>query len=515
LTFAGVILAMFLGSLDQTIISTAMPRIIADLGGFNRYTWISSAYIIASAVVMPITGRLTDMYGRKMFYLIGMAIFLLSSFACGLSRTMTQLIISRAVKGLGAGIMLSTGFAVIGDLFPPAERGKYIGMGSAIFGISSVIGPTLGGVITDKLSWQWVFYINVPLCVVIIGLFMRYFPPLRPHNQRHRIDMPGIVTLVMTIVPIMLALTWGGVDYPWDSFLILGMFAFSIVMLICFLIIERRSVEPIIPLIMFKNPIVAISLTVTLLTGFGMYGSIIFIPLFFQGVLGVTATVSGNFLSPMMLGMVLGSFVSGQFLSRFGGHYKRQGIIGLAILIAGLALICRMGMETRFVQVVLNITITGIGLGAIMPLYTIAVQNAVSHNLLGVATSSTAFFRSLGGVFGLAVLGSVMNTRFYTGFMSTLPEAVKNAVPMEQLMLMAHNPQALVNPERQAQLKAAMLQLGTQGGELFQQLIMVLRQALQTALSHAFCAGLAAVLIAFILNLFLKEIPLQKASPTR
>lgn len=510
ITYAGVVLAMFMASLDQTVISTAMPRIIADLGGFAHYTWVSSAYIIASAVIMPITGRLTDMYGRKLFYLIGMLVFLLSSVACGLSQTMVQLIISRAVKGLGAGIMMATGFTVIGDLFAPAERGKYVGYGSAVFGISSVIGPTLGGFITDALSWQWVFYINIPLGVLIIGLFWRYFPNLRPQAERARVDIAGIAALIFMVVPLMLALTWGGVDYPWDSNRIRILFAVSAVMLVFFIRIENNSPEAIVPMVMFKNPIVTISLAVTLLTGFGMYGSIIFIPLFFQGVLGATATVSGNFLSPMMLGVVAGSFVSGQLLSHTGGHYRRQGIAGIAVLALGLGLLSRMEMSTSYAEAVMQISITGIGLGIIMPLYTIAVQNAVPYSLLGVATSSTAFFRSMGGAVGLAVLGSVMNTRFSSEFLARLPEGVKFVLPAERLMMMAHNPQALVNPDRQHQLKAFLVPMGVQGARIYEQLMVVLRQSLQAALSRIFLVSLMMVALAFILNLFLKEIPLRK-----
>lgn len=509
MTFAGVILAMFLGSLDQTVIGTAMPRIIADLGGFERYTWVSSAYIIASAITMPVTGRLTDMYGRKFFYITGLAIFLISSVACGLSQTMTQLIISRAVKGLGAGVMMATGFTVIGDLFSPAERGKYIGYGSAVFGLSSILGPTLGGYITDTLSWHWVFFINIPLCLLIIVLFLMFFPNLRPRIRRHRIDFAGILALGLAVVPAMLALTWGGVQYPWASLQIRGMFAFSMVMLTGFVVIERYTPEPIVPLAIFKNRIVAFSLIVTLLTGFGMYGSIIFIPLFFQGVLGATATLSGNFLTPMMLGMVLGSFISGQLLSCAGGHYKFQGIAGIAILALGLALVSRMGVQTAFITAVVNISITGFGLGMTLPLYTIAVQNAVSYGLLGVATSSTAFFRSLGGAFGLAVLGSVMHTRFAAGFSDKLPPVLKATLPTPRLAMMTHNPQALVDPEKQHLLKTALEKAGPQGSQLFQQLMQTLRQSLQSALSEVFLVGLLVVLAAFVINLFIKEIPLR------
>ncbi len=508
MTFAGVLMAMFLGSLDQTIIGTAMPRIIADLGGFSHYTWISSAYIISSAVIMPITGSLTDRYGRKPFYMIGLSLFLITSIACGLSQTMWQLIVSRAAKGLGAGIMMATGFTVIGDLFPPAERGKYIGTGSAVYGLSSIIGPTLGGYITDTLSWNWVFFINIPLCFTIIALFALYFPDVRPKRERHRIDLGGMTTLVLAIVPAMLALTWWS-DHSWRSVRILGMFGFSAAMLVCFLWIESRSKAPIVPLAMFRNRIVAVALIVTFLIGFGMFGSIIFIPLFFQGVLGVTATISGSFLTPMMLGMVLGSFFSGQSLSRMGGHYKIQGMMGLGLMAAGLAMLATLDMNTGYARAVMYISVAGIGLGATLPIYTIAVQNAVSHKFLGAATSSTAFVRSLGGAIGLAVLGSVMNGRLSAGFHDHLPQALQTVIDAPRLSALARNPQALVSAEQRQVLRDLFSELGPQTTALFDATMVSLRQALQAALSQVFLVALVVVAGAWLINFWLKEVPLQ------
>ncbi len=508
-TLAGVMLAMFLSSLDQTVVGTAMPRIISDLGGFSHYTWVTTAYIITSAVTIPITGKLTDMYGRKFFYTSGLVIFILSSLLCGLSNTMTQIITFRGIQGIGAGIMIANAFTVIGDLFPPAERGKYQGYMSGVFGLSSIIGPILGGFITDTLSWHWVFFINIPLGVVIISLFIKFFPNLRPDNLKHHIDYPGLVTLILTVVPAMLALSWGGVEYSWVSIQIIGMFGFSTAMLALFLIIENRSQEPIIPLFLFKNRIITISEVVIFFTGIGMFGCIIFIPLFFQGVLGATATTSGSFLTPMMLSMVTGSVISGQLLSRAGGHYRFQGAIGIAIMSTGLVLLSRISVETTYMLAVRNIIITGFGLGITMPLYTIAVQNAVPYSLLGVATSSTAFFRSLGGSVGLAILGSAMNNRFATEFTSRLPATIKAAISPDTLMSLAQNPQALVSPEAQAQLQDVLKQMGTQGPALLEQVLQVLRQALGSALSEVFLIGFFVLIIAFVVNLFIKEIPLR------
>lgn len=509
-TFAGVMLAMFLSSLDQTIVGTAMPRIISDLGGFSHYTWVTTAYVIASAVTIPITGKLIDMYGRKRFYIGGLVVFVLASFLCGLSSTMTQIIVFRGVQGIGAGIMMANAFTVVGDLFPPAERGKYQGFTSGTFGLASIIGPTLGGYITDTLSWHWVFFVNIPLGLVLILLFVFFFPNYRPDDLKHNVDYPGLATLILTVVPAMLALSWGGVEYPWSSPQIIGMFSFSLVMLGLFLMIESRSEEPIIPLSLFKNRIVAISEIVIFFTGMAMFGGIIFIPLFFQGVLGTTATASGNFLTPMMLGMVVGSIISGQFLSRAGGHYRIQGAIGIAIMGAGFALLSRMTVETSYTNAMMRIVITGFGLGITLPLYTIAVQNAVSYNLLGVATSSTAFFRSIGGAVGLGILGSVMNNRFVPSLISRLPASVKDMLPSDMLASLVRNPQALVSPEAQAQLQGFLAQMGLQGSAIFEQILQALRQALDSALSQVFLIALFMLIFAFVANLFIKEIPLRK-----
>ena len=510
ITMVGTLLAMFLSSLNQTVVGTAMPRIIADLGGFAQYTWVTTAYLISSTVSVPITGRLIDIYGRKWFYTAGIIIFVLGSLLCGLSQTMTQIIAARGFQGIGAGIMMANAFTVVGDLFPPAERGKYQGMTSGVLGISSIIGPTLGGFITDSLSWHWVFYFNIPLGVLIILLFVFFFPNLRPDSLKHQVDYIGAVLLILATVPIMLALSWGDVEYPWLSAPIIGMSVFSLVMAMFFIVTEKRSREPIIPLWLFRNRIIAVSIPVIFFSGIGMFGAIIFVPLFFQGVLGLSATTSGNFLTPMMLGMVAGSFISGQALSRAGGHYRVQGLIGLAIMALGIGLLSRMNTETSYATAITNIILVGFGLGITMPLYTIAVQNAVPYNVMGVATSSTVFFRSIGGSVGLAILGAVMTNRFASEFISRLPSALKTVIPSELLSSLAHNPQALVSGQAQEQLKALLTPLGEQGLTLFDQLLQALRLALNSALSQVFLIGLGVVLIALIINFFIKEIPLRR-----
>lgn len=510
LTMAGVMLSMFLSSLDQTVVGTAMPRIISDLGGFSHYTWVTTSYLITSTVVVPIVGNLTDLYGRKLFYIPGLIIFTLASLMCGLSNTLTEVIIYRGIQGIGAGVMMANAFTVIADLFPPAERGKYQGLMTGVFGVSSVLGPVLGGFITDALSWHWVFFINVPLGVIITVLFVFFFPNIQPEASNREVDYPGVAILILAVVPLMLALSWGGVEHPWVSFQIIGMFAFSAAMGLLFLRVESRSKQPVIPLSLFRNRIVAISEVIVFFTAFGMFGSIIFIPLYFQGVLGLSATASGSFMTPMTIGVVVGSLASGQTLSRAGGHYRLQGGVGMAITAVGLWMLSRMTAETSFVRAVGNIVVTGIGLGSIMPLYVIAVQNIVPRHLLGTATSSTAFFRSIGASLSLAIFGSVMSNHFASRFIGDLPASVKAIIPAERLSSMARNPQALMSVEAQAELRDVLAQLGPQGVALYEQLLQGLRRALDSALSEVFLLSLFAVLIAFVFNLFLKEIPLRK-----
>jgi EmrB/QacA subfamily drug resistance transporter len=509
-TFAGVMLAMFLGSLDQTIVGTAMPRIIADLDGFAQYTWVTTAYIITTAVAMPITGKLTDMYGRKYFYIAGLIIFCVASLMCGLSNTMTELIICRGIQGLGAGIMMANAFAVIGDLFSPAERGKYQGVISGVFGLSSIIGPTLGGFLTDSLSWHWIFFINIPLGVLIIILFIRYFPNFKPDNLKHKVDYLGMAALILTVVPLLLALSWGGSAYSWASATIIGLFIWSVISGILFILAERRAEEPLIPLSLFKNQIVTISVLASFFTAFGMFSAIIFVPLFFQGVLGLSATTSGSFLTPMMMGMVIGSFISGQLLSRAGGHYRLLGTVGMAILATGLGLLAIMNIETSYGIAVFNIVLVGLGLGATFPVLTITVQNAVPYSMLGVATSSIAFFRSIGGSVGLAIFGSVMNNRFQSSLLDELSPEVMAALPPGQLEALAGNPQALVSPEAQAQI-SSMLEQSVPGGiVIWEQLLHGLRAALDNAISQVFLIALIMTVISLLIYLFIKEVPLRK-----
>ena len=514
-TMGGLMLALFLAALDQTVVSTAMPRIIADLGGFDRFTWVTTSYLVASTTAVPIVGRLSDLYGRKAFFLGGIVVFLVGSVLAGASQTMNQLIFFRAIQGIGGGSMMALSFASVGDLFPPAERGKYQGIVAGVFGLSSVIGPTLGGFITDNLSWNWVFYINVPLGLAVIVLFIRFFPHIRPDRLARRLDYAGMALLVLIVVPLLVGLSLGGVQFEWLSLQVVGILLFAILMTVAFIAVERRADEPIMPLSIYSNRVVSISLVAVFITGFGMFGAIIFVPLFFQGVLGTSATSSGSFLTPMMLSMVVAATLAGQTLSRFGGHYRIQGLVGIAIMGGGMALMSRMTADTSFAQAVASIVIMGLGLGITFPSFTISVQNAVPHNLLGVVTSATQFYRSVGGALGLAVLGSYMANRFAAGLSDSLSPEIRRALPEEQLAEMSNNPQALVNPEALAGLKASLADRGEEGAEILSNLLVTLRESLAGAISDVFVLGAVTLAVGFVATIFLKEVPLRTRGPER
>ncbi|MBI2857951.1 MAG: MFS transporter [Chloroflexi bacterium] len=512
LTVLSVSLAMFLSALDQTVVGTAMPRIIADLGGFAQYTWVTTAYLLTSTVVLPVIGRLSDMYGRKPFFMASLAVFLVGSLLSGLSQDMLQLILARGFQGLGAGGMMANTFAVIGELFPPANRAKLQGIMAGVMGLSSVIGPILGGFITDTLSWHWIFFVNLPLGFIVVVLFQLFYPHLRPDTRKHAIDWSGVGALTIAVVSLLLALTWAGTQYAWGSWPIVSLFILTALATAGFITVERRASEPIIPLPILNDRAVSVSLIATFFTGMGMFGSIIFVPLFFQGVLGSSATSSGSFLTPMMLGVVTGAFASGQAMTRFGGRYKVIGAIGIALLAAGTFQLSLMTPQSSLGRAVFNIVLVGFGLGVTFPVYMISVQNAIPFEHLGVGSSAVPFFRSIGGTFGLAILGSVMNNRFATESLARLPGALREVLPPQVLASLTGNAQALLNPAAQTGLKAAFDRIGPQGTVLYQQTLLGLREALSAAMSQVFLISFGIVILAFIAHWFIKEIPLRKVN---
>ena len=508
LVVAAVMLGMLLASLDQTIVGTAMPRVIAELNGLEHYAWVFTAYMLASTVMVPIYGKLSDIYGRKPFFLGGMAIFLLGSALSGTSQTMTQLIIYRAIQGIGAGAMMPIVQAIVGDVFPPAERGKWQGAMMAVFGLSSIVGPTLGGWITDNWGWRWVFYVNMPVGAVALVVGLLALPSFSRHSQ-HRIDYLGAAVLVAAAVPMLLAFSWAGTQYDWGSWQIVGLLVFAALMWATFFFVETRAAEPVISPQLFRNNIFTVSVIATFLVSVGMFGAILYLPLFVQGVIGISATDSGAVLTPMMFGFIFSSVVGGQLMSRTG-RYKVLALVGFVISAAGMFLLAQMDVNATEGLVIRNMVVTGLGMGVMMSLFTIVVQNAFPFSRLGQVTASLQFFRSIGGTIGVAVLGTVMTNRFQSAFTANMPAALARSVPPDRLALL-QNPQVLLAPEATAQIQQAFGALGPQGQAIFQQLMVVLRESLSSAITGLFMVSFAAMVLAFFATLFLKEIPLRKS----
>jgi EmrB/QacA subfamily drug resistance transporter len=505
-TLAGLMLALLLAALDQTIVGTAEPRIIAYLSGFDRYPWVATAYLLTSTVCVPIFAKLSDIYGRKWFFLGGSALFVLASALCGAAGKlnflgidgMNQLILFRGLQGAGAGVMIGLVFTIIGDVFSPAERGRYVGFFSGVWALASIFGPTLGGWLTDAFTWRAVFYVNLPVGVVAIAAIYLEFPNFHPQGVKRRLDWAGVITLICGLVPLLLALTWV-TDYGWGSVRVESLMVFAVVMLSAFLYAETKAKEPLIPLSMFRNSVIAVCSVAVFVLGMGMFGVIIFLPLFMQGVLGVSATQSGNLLTPLMLGAVVSSFISGQVTHRFG-RYKALVMVGSSLVAAGMILFARMGAATHRYEVVIAMVIVGTGMGLLNPVYTLAVQNAAPREHMGAATASTQFFRSIGSTMGVAVFGSILLTIYHHDFANGVPAGT----PPKALQLFS-NPMML--PQMRDQLIAAFSYPG--GLLTLRTLVANVRSSLVHGLQVIFFVGAVIMVAAVLLNSMLREVPLR------
>ena len=445
-TLIGVLLALFLGAIDQTIVSTALPKIVEDLQGLSRYAWVITSYLIASTVLVPIYGKLADMYSRKKIELWSIGLFLTGSFLCGLAGEfgtlpllgdgMNQLIIFRAVQGLGGAGLFAMAFIIIADLFPPSERGKYQGLVGATFGIASVLGPLIGGFLTDYGSslipgiagWRWVFYVNVPFGALALWFIVTRMPPLRPAGEKTRLDFLAAGLLVVGLVPLILALQLDKTQYPWDGTVTLLSFAVAFVALALFVWRSLRSKNPILDLSLFKNRVFSTANGALFFLGAAFLSTVAFLPLFMINVVGVSATSAGLSLVPLSLGVVFGAIVSGQLVSRFG-HYRLLMLIGGAILSVGVWLLSSMSPDIPYWQVTLYMVVCGLGVGPSLPLYTLAIQNAVDVRKVGQATSASQFFRQIGGAVGTAILGTVLATSLAASFADTMPQGLAGESP--------------------------------------------------------------------------------------
>ncbi|GBF07167.1 EmrB/QacA subfamily drug resistance transporter [Deinococcus aerius] len=445
ITLTGLMVVFLLSALDQTIVSTAMPRIIEQLHGLNLYAWVTTAYLLASTVMVPIYGKLSDLYGRKPILVTGIVLFLLGSALCGMAGEpwfgglfgggMMQLIVFRALQGLGGAALFTSAFAILGDMFPPAERAKFGGLFGAVFGLASVLGPLVGGFLTDHGSvnlfgyfiegWRWVFYVNLPLGLLSLFMIIAKMPRLT-HRAAGRVDVLGALLIVTTTIPLLLALTWGGVTYPWDSARILGLFGVSLVSLIAFILAEARNPDAILPLGLFKIPVFTFSNLAGFVIGMAFLGVVMFLPLYMQSVQGVSATNSGLSMLPLMAGLILASIVSGQLVSKTG-QYKPFMIGGAAVLMLGVYLLTKIGVDTTRLDLGWRMFIVGLGLGPSQSLYNIAVQNAVPMRQMGIAVSSSQFFRQIGSTIGTAIFGTLLINNLH----SELPKYLPNVPGMQ------------------------------------------------------------------------------------
>jgi EmrB/QacA subfamily drug resistance transporter len=511
LLLTGLFLGMFFASLDQTVVGTAMPRIISDLGGLGIMAWVTTAYMLTSTTIVPVAGKMADLFGRRIIYVTGIIIFMLGSALCGLSQNMTELIIFRGIQGIGGGIIMPMSMTIIGDIFPPDKRGKMQGLMGAMFGLSSIVGPAIGGYMVDNTSWHWIFYVNLPVGILAAIAIFNGLSGEKPLRDKVVVDYAGVVTLVLGVVSLLLALSLGGKEYPWGSWQVISLFVTAGVILAAFIKIELGAEEPVLSLDLFKNRTFVVANILGFLTGLGMFGSMIFLPLFLQGVIGVNATSSGNTMIPMMMAMIASSVIGGRLITKV--PFKAMFVTGMSFMALSFYLLSNMGIHTSQLQAIFNIVFLGLGMGFIMPTVTIAVQNAFPAKQRGVATSATQFFRSIGGTLGVTVLSAVMNHESLLHLNQNFFPAIDKikglqSGPVGALLQKGHeNPQSLFNILLSPEI---MNRLPDQLKEVFS---LPLKSALASSLHNVFLVSMGIAIAGIFASLLMGKDKVRKTEP--
>jgi EmrB/QacA subfamily drug resistance transporter len=490
--FVGLMLGMLVAAVSQTIVSPAMPVIVSELGGIEHYSWIATSALLVSAVTVPVIGKLSDVYGRRGFYIAGLVVFMLGSILAGAAQGFWWLVAARAVQGFGMGTIMPLSQTIIGDIISARERGRYMGYIGAVFGVASIAGPLAGGWITDNFSWRWLFYVNLPFGVAALAFILAYLHI--PHvPRRHKLDYAGFVALPIALVAVLLATTWGGTTYPWDSWQIVSLYAAGVVVLIGFLVNEYYAAEPVLPLRLWKNSVFTLSNVSNMTIAMTMFGAIFFIPVYAQGVIGVNVTNSGAVLIPLTASMIAVSIVVGRLITRTG-RYKGFMLAGLLVMAGGYFLLTRLEYGSTQTDLTLDMIVVGLGLGAVLQTYTLVVQNATSRGDLGVATSATQLSRSMGATVGTAVFGTIMTNGMRTEIPKHLPAQALRG-PQAAELSDGSGVGAVLDPNTLGQLPDAVA--------------TGIREGLAAAMHPVFVAGLPIIAIALVATLFIKELPLR------
>ena len=480
LIFGALLLVLLLASLDQTIVSTALPTIVGDLGGVSDLSWVVTAYLLSSTVVGPVYGKLGDQYGRKIVLQVAIVIFLVGSALCGISQNMTELIVFRGIQGLGGGGLFVITIAVVGDIFPPRQRGRYQGYFGGVFGVSTVLGPLLGGFFVDNLSWRWIFYVNLPIGLIALAVIATAFQP-RIDHVKHTIDYLGASLLAGGLAAIVLYTSLGGTTYSWTSPWMLALIVGGVLLLLAFVFAESRAAEPVLPLELFRNRVFSVSSAMGFIVGLALFGAITYLPLYLQDVKGHSPTTSGLLILPLMVGLLTASIGSGQLITRFG-RYKPFPVAGTAIMVVGLLLLSRLQVDTSTVVTGAYMLVLGFGLGNVIQVLVLAAQNAVDYKYLGVASSGSTLFRQIGGSIGVSVFGAIFANQLAGDLVGKLPPG-------------ARVPSSAANPAVVKQLPAVLRD--------------PFRIAITDALTTVFLVAAGIAVLAFLLSWLLPEVPLK------